>query len=163
MDVTPALVDAAAKVRAIATATIGTDHIDQDYIARVNRQIKVISAPGSNAASVADYVWRAILELTTGDARPLSAMTLGVIGCGNCGSRVVRRAEGFCMKIVQYDPPRAEREPEFETAAFDEVLEADFVTCHVPLTRTGQSAWPTCLTRCRRTEGSTRSSVTRPT
>jgi len=143
MDVTPALVDAAAKVRAIATATIGTDHIDQDYIAQTNRPIKVISAPGSNAASVADYVLRAILELTADDARPLSAMTLGVIGCGNCGSRVVRRAAGFGMKVVQYDPPRAEREPGFETAAFGEVLDADFVTCHVPLTRTGQSDWPT--------------------
>jgi erythronate-4-phosphate dehydrogenase len=147
MDVTPALVDAAPKVRAIATATIGTDHIDQAYIAQVNasreRPIEVISAPGSNAASVADYVLRAILELTGGDARPLSAMTLGVVGCGNCGSRVVHRAEGFGMRIVQYDPPRAEREPEFESADFDEVLAADFVTYHVPLIQAGQSEWPT--------------------
>jgi len=147
MDVTPALVDAAVQVQAIATATIGTDHIDQDYIAQVNpsreHPIEVLSAPGSNAASVADYVLRAILELMAGDARPLSAMTLGVVGCGNCGSRVVRRAEGFGMKIVQYDPPRAQRDPDFETAAFDEVLEADVVTYHVPLTRANQSEWPT--------------------
>jgi len=147
MDVTPTLVDAATKVRAVATATIGTDHIDQDYIAQANAArdcpIQVISAPGSNAASVADYVLRAILELTVEDARPLSAMTLGVIGCGNCGSRVIKRAAGLGMNIVQYDPPRAERESEFATAAFDKVLEADFVTCHVPLTRIGQSAWPT--------------------
>ena len=70
-------------------------------------------------------------------------MTLGVVGCGNCGSRVVGRAEGFGMKIVQYDPPRAQCDPDFETAAFDEVLAADVVTYHVPLTRAHQSEWPT--------------------
>jgi len=60
-EVTPALVDRAVNVKVIGTATIGTDHIDVAYIDGANRSrqnpITVLSAPGSNAESVADHVW----------------------------------------------------------------------------------------------------------
>lgn len=145
--VTPALVDRAANARVIATATIGTDHVDLGYIEQANPRrrnpITVLSAPGSNADSVADYVWHALAHLTRDSARPLSDVSLGVIGHGNCGSRVARRAEGFGMRPLRYDPPLAERDRRFVSDAFDEALGADFVTLHVPLTGAGESPYPT--------------------
>jgi erythronate-4-phosphate dehydrogenase len=146
-EVTPGLVDRAANLKIIGTATIGTDHIDLDYIRRANPHrrspIAVLSAPGSNADSVADYIWYALAYLTRDAARPLSEMSLGIIGHGNCGSRVARRAEGFGMAVLRCDPPLAQRDPQFTSDSLEETLRADFVTLHVPLTRSGESEHPT--------------------
>lgn len=145
--VTPGLVDKAVKARIIATATIGTDHVDVPYIQQANHRrrspIAVLSAPGSNADSVADYIWYALTYLTRDDEVPLSQKSLGIIGVGNCGSRVARRAEGFGMRILRCDPPLAERDPLFRSDAFEDAMGADFVTLHVPLTRLGESNHPT--------------------
>ncbi len=146
--VTAALVDRAVRARFIGTATIGTDHIDVGYICEANRRrenpITVASAPGSNADSVADYVWFALACLTCGSAEPLGGMSLGVIGHGNCGSRVAKRAEGFGMRVLRCDPPLAEGDPAFGSDALEDAIRADFVTLHVPLTRQGESRYPTC-------------------
>lgn len=146
-EVTAGLVDRAANVRIFGTATIGTDHIDLDYIRQANRRrrtpVTVLSAPGSNADSVADYVWYALACLTRDSARPLCDMSLGIIGHGNCGSRVARRAEGFGMAVLRCDPPLAERDPQFASDSLEETLQADFVTLHVPLTRSEESEHPT--------------------
>jgi len=145
--VTPALVERAARCRVIGTATIGTDHIDLDCIEEANRRranpISVFSAPGSNADSVADYVWFALAHLTAARDEPLAGRCLGVIGHGNCGSRVARRAAGFGMRVLRCDPPLAERDPSFASDSLEEALRADFVTLHVPLTRTAESEHPT--------------------
>ncbi len=146
-DVTPALVDAARRARVIGTATIGTDHIDTAYIEEANaareNPIKVFSAPGSNADSVADYVWFALAHVAGVRGTRLHGRSLGIVGCGNCGSCVARRAEGFGVEVLRNDPPRAERETGFDSVALEEVLRADFVTLHVPLTEQGESEWPT--------------------
>jgi erythronate-4-phosphate dehydrogenase len=145
--VTPKLVDRAVKAGVIATATIGTDHIDLPYIQEANRRrrspITVLSAPGSNADSVADYIWYGLAYLTRGSETPLNRKSLGIIGLGNCGSRVARRAEGFGMRILRYDPPLAERDPLFTSDTFEDAMAADFVTLHVPLTQPCESNYPT--------------------
>ena len=145
--VTPALVDRAVSVKVIATATIGTDHIDLAYIGEANwrreNAVTVLAAPGSNAESVADYVWYALGRLTRDAAAPLSEMSLGIVGHGNCGSRVARRAEGFGMRVLRCDPPLAERDARFVSDAPAEALAADFVTLHVPLTHASESRYPT--------------------
>jgi erythronate-4-phosphate dehydrogenase len=145
--VTPTLVDAARSARVIGTATIGTDHIDTAYVARANltreRPLRVLSAPGSNAESVADYVWYAIGHVTSGWERALAGCSMGIIGCGNCGTRVERRARAFGMEVRLHDPPRAEREDRFRSEPLAEALKSDFVTLHVPLTRPGESGHPT--------------------
>ncbi len=145
--ITPALVDRARGARVIATATIGTDHIDTACIRQANatreRPIQVFAAPGSNADSVADYVWFALAHVAGARGERLGGRSLGIIGCGNCGARVARRAEGFGMRILRNDPPRAAREASFRSVSLEEALRADFVTLHVPLTRPGESDWPT--------------------
>ena len=146
-NVTPALVDRAVRARLIGTATIGTDHIDVAYVARANaarrNPISVVSAPGSNADSVADYVFYALAYLTGQRGEPLSGRTRGVIGCGNCGRRVAKRAAGFGMEVLRCDPPLAERDRAFSSDPFEETIAADFVTCHVPLSAADESPYPT--------------------
>ncbi|MFO7958767.1 MAG: 4-phosphoerythronate dehydrogenase [Candidatus Brocadiia bacterium] len=146
-DITPELVDRARNCRVIGTATIGTDHIDDAYIRKVNPErevpITVFSAPGSNADSVADYVWFCFCRVADLHDLDLSGCSLGIVGYGNCGSRVARRAAGFGMDVLRNDPPLAEREPAFSSDTLEDTLRADFVTMHVPLTHEGESAHPT--------------------
>lgn len=129
--VNAALLDGS-RVKFVATATIGTDHIDTGYISL--KGIGFASAAGSNANSVAEYVVAALLELAHRHKFRLREKTLGVIGVGNIGSRVVRYAQALGMRVVQNDPPRqrAEHLPDF--VALDElIVKADIVTLHVPL------------------------------
>ncbi|MCX7914969.1 MAG: 4-phosphoerythronate dehydrogenase [Verrucomicrobiae bacterium] len=120
------------RVRFVATATIGTDHVDTAYLAANN--IGFASAAGSNANSVAEYVVAALLEWSYRTSQPLAGRTLGVVGVGNVGSRVVRYAKALGMRVLPNDPPRQQREHLPDFVSLKTVLtEADIVTLHVPL------------------------------
>ena len=133
-------------VRFVATATIGFDHVDVEYLR--GRGIGFSSAPGSNANSVAEYVVAALLVLAKRglhgqDASAtfrLEGKTIGVVGVGNVGNRVVRKADALGMKVLQNDPPlqRQTNDPRF--LPLEALLDADILTFHVPLTRTGPDA-----------------------
>ena len=115
-------------VRLIATATIGTDHIDLDYCAV--RGIVVASAPGCNADAVAQYI--AVALRTLGLDRP--GATLGVIGVGHVGSKVAARAREAGMQVLLSDPPREAVEgPAGFTPLSDLLAQSDIVTLHIPL------------------------------
>lgn len=119
-------------VRFIATATIGFDHIDAAYLEQAG--IPWTSAPGCNAASVAQYIGSALVS----SGEDLRGRVLGVIGVGNVGSKVAALGEALGMRVLRNDPPRAEREGADGFTELPELLsEADFVTLHTPLTRDG--------------------------
>ncbi|MFT5097828.1 MAG: erythronate-4-phosphate dehydrogenase, partial [Psychrobacter okhotskensis] len=98
-------------VRFVGSATIGTDHVDQDYLAA--RNITFANAAGCSKHSVAQYVLTAILTLrpqywqpstmlsTTSPTRPL---TLGIIGLGNIGSTLAQYANALGWQVLGYDP-----------------------------------------------------------
>src|SRR5262249_21831184 len=124
------------RVKLVATATIGTDHLDLPWLA--SRGITVASAPGSNAPSVALW-WAA--ALLTGAARhrlTLAGRTAGIVGVGNVGRRVEQVARALGMEVLRCDPPRARAEGSQGEGSFlplDAVVAAaDVVTLHVPLT-----------------------------
>lgn len=123
-------------VRFVATATIGLDHLDQDYLA--SRGIEVASAPGSNATSVAEYVTAALLVLGERRGLTLDGMTAGVIGVGNVGSRVVDKLQALGMTVLQNDPPLQRQTGAPKYLPLDELFDADVITVHVPLTTDGQ-------------------------
>ncbi|MDH5802979.1 MAG: erythronate-4-phosphate dehydrogenase, partial [Gammaproteobacteria bacterium] len=75
------------RVKFVATATIGTDHVDLSYLKSHN--MGFASAPGSNAISAAEYVLSSLCAIYTLDT--LRNKTVAVVGCGNVGSRVLRR------------------------------------------------------------------------
>ncbi len=128
------------RVRLIATATIGYDHIDTDYCDVAG--IRWINAPGCNASSVQQYIAAACVMLAHERALRLADTTIGVIGVGNVGCRVAAAAEVLGMRVLLNDPPRAEREGDAAFVPLEHLLnESDIVTCHTPLTREG--AYPT--------------------
>ncbi len=114
------------RVRFVATATIGYDHIDASALARLG--IDWRSAPGCNAASVAQY----LAAVLTGFGEPLDGKTLGVVGVGNVGRLAVNVGRALGMRVLLNDPPRAEAEGTGEFVPLEEIATADFVTLHVP-------------------------------
>lgn len=134
---------AGSAVRFVGTATIGTDHMDTGYLAEAG--IRWCYSPGCNANSVSEYVTTALLCLATRHGFRLAGTTLGIVGVGNVGLQVVRKAEALGMRVLLNDPPRerAERDtgPAPAFVSLDRILaESDVVTLHVPLTRTGSDA-----------------------
>ena len=123
-------------VRFVATSTIGFDHIDTAYLAE--KGIGFSSAPGSNANSVSEYVMTAIACYAAKNNISLRGKSIGVIGVGNVGSRVVQKAKALGLELIPCDPPLAEATCSEEFRPFEEALDADFVTFHTPLTRDGR-------------------------
>ena len=136
--VNAALLDGS-RVKFVATATIGFDHVDVAELAV--RGIGFATAAGSNANSVAEYITAALLELAHQKNFRLGDQTLGVIGVGNVGRQVVRYARALGLRVLPNDPPRQRAETLPDFVSLEEVCaEADIITCHVPLTTTGPDA-----------------------
>lgn len=143
------------RVRFVATATIGTDHVDEAYLQHA--QIAFASAQGSNANSVGEYVLTATYSLFPQELTTPRKRTVGVIGCGNVGRRVVQYFRQLGHPVWVCDPPlerliqttghghKNEALPEWVQNerfwALDVLLEqAHVLTLHVPLTQTGPDA-----------------------
>ncbi|MDE5814192.1 MAG: 4-phosphoerythronate dehydrogenase [Muribaculaceae bacterium] len=124
------------KVKIIATATIGTDHIDLEWCR--DNDIIVRNAPGCNAPGVALYVWSNLLR----NGFDPDKDTLGVIGCGNVGSIVAEWGERLGARTLVCDPPRKEKGlTDRSYLSLEEVLaQSDAVTLHTPLTHEGEHA-----------------------
>ena len=152
--VTDAVMDASPNMKLVCCARGGPVNIDVK--AATERKITVVAAPGRNAEAVADYVLGVIIVL----ARNLSlanlflrekrkfdrasfekffgyelgGKTLGLIGYGNVGSRVAKRALAFGMSILVYDPfiPKSRIEaPGIKVAEMDALISnSDFVSLH---------------------------------
>jgi erythronate-4-phosphate dehydrogenase len=131
----PSLLDGT-RVQFVGTATIGTDHVDLPYLRR--RGIRFASAPGSNANSVAEYVATALLVAAGRLSWTLRGKTLGVVGAGNVGSKVVRVGEALGMRVLQNDPPLARQTGATQFQPLEALMDADILTLHVPLTREGE-------------------------
>ena len=124
------------RVRFIATATIGTDHIDLDYCR--SRGITVVNAPGCNAPAVAQYVFAVIGSRFAGE--DLGKLCIGVVGVGNVGSIVARWGERLGMTVLRCDPPRMRREGGDFVDLSRIAEQADIITFHTPLNRSGIDA-----------------------
>lgn len=122
------------RVRLIATATIGFDHIDLE---RCNaHDIKVITAAGCNAAGVLQWVSAALAMLSENGGLLPEKTTLGIVGVGNVGSLVERYARAWGFRVLRCDPPRQQREGG-DFLPLEQVLQqSDIVTLHTPLDAT---------------------------
>jgi erythronate-4-phosphate dehydrogenase len=124
------------KVRLIATATIGYDHIDTAYCEA--NGLRWVNAPGCNSSSVQQYITAAIVTLAKEQGLRLADTTLGVVGVGKVGAKVAKAGEALGMRVLLNDPPRAEKEGVEGFTPLEELLEqSDIVTCHTPLTKEG--------------------------
>jgi D-3-phosphoglycerate dehydrogenase / 2-oxoglutarate reductase len=151
--VTEAMIGKAPKLKVIARAGMGTDTIDVEAASR--RKIPVLTAPGANSNSVAEYTFALLLALARKvalssaslaagkwDRKPyegseLRDKTLGLLGLGRIGGRVASIARGFGMTVIGYDPVFTVEQAEhlgLDLLPLDAVMQrADILSLHVKL------------------------------
>lgn len=128
---------AGTNVRMIASATIGTDHIDTQWCRE--HGIEVQNAAGCNAGAVANYIFSAMYAVASRRAIKMEDAVLGIIGVGNVGRKVERMARTLGLNVLLNDPPRAAVEGEQGFVSLDTLLEqATIISIHVPLDTTTQ-------------------------
>lgn len=139
-------------LKIVARQGVGYDSVDIEAAKRLG--IAVTNTPGANSKSVADLAFGLLLAT----ARNIPAMdrairtkgwyrhtgcevdgkTIGIVGMGNIGGQVAKRARGFGMKVLAYDVyPRQDFIDNYDVTyvALDELFrEADFVSLHAPVT-----------------------------
>ena len=123
------------RVQFVATATIGTEHVDQRYLEENN--IAFASAPGSNANSVAEYIVAALLAMAKKHKFQLEGKSIGVIGVGNVGSRVAKKTAALGMNVLLNDPPLKRQTGDSKYQPLEKLFGCDFITMHTPLTFDG--------------------------
>ena len=141
------------KLKVIGRAGVGVDNIDID--SATNNGIVVMNLPDGNTISAAEHTMALISALSrnihlghqglvTGNwdrhklvGNELRNKILGVIGLGRIGREVIKRAHGYDMEIIGYDPYVNEdmfNKDEIKLVSIDEIIsESDIVTVHVPL------------------------------
>ena len=120
------------RVKFIATATIGFDHIDTAFCEQSG--ISWTNAPGCNSKSVEQYIASALIVMAERKNFSLKEKTIGIIGVGNVGAKVARLCEILGMRVLLNDPPRSRSEGNKGFVNLDELLrESDIITLHVPL------------------------------
>jgi D-3-phosphoglycerate dehydrogenase len=152
--VTKEVIQAGKKLQVIARAGVGIDNVDVPEATK--HGIVVVNAPTGNTISAAEHTIALILALSrhipqanamlkTGvwertkfTGTEVRGKTLGVIGLGNVGSAVARRAIGLEMKILGYDPfvsSNLAGNLQVELVTLEKLLkQSDFVTLHIPMT-----------------------------
>lgn len=122
-------------IKFVGTATIGTDHIDLDYLKE--NEIAFADAKGCNAFSVAEYLIAALLNIAARQKFSIKDKTIGIVGVGNVGSKVAKFAEAMGMKVLLNDPPLKRKGDPREFVELEKILSADIITLHVPLNLNG--------------------------
>jgi D-3-phosphoglycerate dehydrogenase len=148
------VIEAGKKLQVIARAGAGIDNIDVEEATR--RGIVVVNAPTGNTVAAAEHTIALMLSLARhipqanavlksgvwrrGDftGTEVRNKTLGIIGLGNVGSEVARRARGLEMKLIAHDPFISvdhAHNLQVELVSLEQLLEeSDFITLHLPLT-----------------------------
>lgn len=145
------VIAAAPKLKAIAKYGVGVDNIDME--AAKARSIQVSRTVGANSEAVADYAMAQILAVARktvfidgrcrkGDwkkitTRDVSGSTIGILGLGAIGRHVARRAQGFGMKVLAFDPFWDDvyaSANQIRCATKEEICrQADIISLHLPL------------------------------
>ncbi|NPA03821.1 MAG: phosphoglycerate dehydrogenase [Epsilonproteobacteria bacterium] len=147
------LLDNAKKLKAIVRAGVGVDNIDIDECSR--RGIIVMNVPTANTIAAVELTIAHMLSCMRAFpyahnqlkqqriwkredwiGNELKGKKLGIIGFGNIGSRVGKRALAFEMEVITYDPyippEKATNLGVKYTTNFDDILECDIITIHTP-------------------------------
>ncbi len=154
VQVSAEVIQAGGKLQVIARAGVGVDNIDVEEATRYG--IVVVNAPTGNTISAAEHTIALMLSLARhipqanavlksgvwrrGDfmGTEVRNKTLGIIGLGNVGSDVARRAQGLQMRLIAYDPFISvdhARNLRVELVPLKQLLkESDFITLHIPRT-----------------------------
>ena len=121
----------------VGTATIGTDHIDLDYLDEVG--IGCSNAAGCNAEAASEYVISGLFALSQRRDFDPFQLKAGIVGYGNVGSRLVHKLETLGIECLVCDPPLQDSgQSSRDYVDLDSILQTcNFISLHVPLTRSG--------------------------
>lgn len=122
-------------VKFVGTATIGTDHIDLEYLQ--SNGICFSDAKGCNADAVTEYVFSSIFKLLSEGNLSIKGMSIGIVGIGNIGSRIAKIAEILGMRVFKNDPPLQRQNSSKDFVPLDDIYKCDIITLHVPFIKTG--------------------------
>ncbi len=126
------------RARFVGTATIGTDHLDKDYLQQ--NGITWASAPGCNADAAAQYTLAMMLLACQRLDKNLTSSSVGIVGLGNVGGLLQALLTACGVRQLRVcDPPRAQTEPG-DWSTLREIAQCDIVTLHVPLSLSGPHA-----------------------
>lgn len=125
-------------VRFVGTATIGTDHLDIDWLDAEG--IAWSSAPGCNADAAAQYTLAMMMLACRRMEIRLVDQQVGIVGLGNVGSRLQALLNALGIPVLACDPPLEDAGTR-GLVPLEEALACSMVSLHVPLTRGG--AYPT--------------------
>jgi D-3-phosphoglycerate dehydrogenase len=150
------VIESGKKLKVIGRAGVGTDNINVDAATR--NGIVVVNAPTGNTVAAAEHTIALMLALARNVPQANSRLKsgkwqreamvgtelrnkiLGIVGLGNVGSEVAKRAQAFEMRVIAHDPFVSKdyaRNLKVDLVSLDQLLrEADFITLHVPLTKT---------------------------
>lgn len=117
------------QLKIVATASSGTDHIDQDILNE--RAIQLFDAKGSNADSVADYVLASLAYLRK--HCHFKGYIVGIIGVGAVGSAVANRLKRLGLKIIYFDPVRALNDNSFQSDSLEALQACELICVHANL------------------------------
>ncbi|QQX78749.1 4-phosphoerythronate dehydrogenase [Shewanella sp. KX20019] len=125
------------QLKFVGSATIGTDHIDLDYLA--SRNIPFSNAPGCNATAVGEFAFIAMLELAQRFKSPLKGKVVGIVGAGNTGTAVAKCLAAYGIEVLLCDPVlEAKGDPRHFVSLDTLIDKCDVISLHVPITKTGQ-------------------------
>jgi erythronate-4-phosphate dehydrogenase len=124
-------------VEFVGTATIGTDHIDLDYLADAG--IGFSNAAGCNAEGASEYVISGLFALSRRKGFDPLQMRAGIVGLGNVGSRLQQKLDALGIECLVCDPPLQQAgQPSQTFVDLDTILrECNLISLHVPLTHSG--------------------------
>lgn len=131
-----ALLCSANELKMVATATAGTDHVDQNYLQ--TKGIHFASAAGCNAIAVAEYVIASLLYLAKAKGFELLEKRVAIIGCGHVGSTLEKKLRALGIAPVLCDPPLQESGDNRSFSSFDDAVKCDVICLHVPLVEEGK-------------------------
>ncbi len=127
------------KVKFIASATIGFDHIDTAFCKQAG--IEWTNAPGCNSKSVEQYLLSTLFVLAEKYDLAFRDTTIGIVGVGHVGAKVAKVCELLGMQVLLNDPPRERVEAADIFTSLESIKKsADIISLHVPLHMTGQDA-----------------------
>lgn len=124
------------RVKMVATATIGFEHLDVDYLRQAG--IAWSNCPGCNATSVGQYVRNALLVLKRQGSWCPTQSCVGIVGVGHVGRAVMEALQPLGCEFLLNDPPRQEAEGGPFVSLEEVARRCDVVTFHTPLTKSGR-------------------------